>query len=89
MLGRADHVGKESTQMPEEGLEGAWANARMFPEPAPDEWTTELLPLLRDWTTPAVARCLGVNVSTVKRWKAGRMRPHPKQLPPLAALLRR
>jgi hypothetical protein len=88
VLGPAVHVGKESTQMPEGGFEGVWATDRVLPESGPDEWTTELLALLRDWSSPAVARCLGVNVSTVKRWKAGRMRPHPKQLAALAAVLR-
>jgi hypothetical protein len=88
-LGRAVHVGKESTQLLREGLEGAWANMRVLAEPEPDEWTTELLPRLREASTADVARTLGVNASTVKRWKTGTMRPHPKQLAALAAVLNR
>lgn len=79
-LGPAVHVSKESTQVSEEGLEGAWAHVRVLAEPAPDEWLTKLLPTLRCRGTVDVARALGVNVSTVKRWKAGEMRPHARQL---------
>jgi hypothetical protein len=85
-LGAATHISKESTQLSAGGLEGIYRRTQSL-EPAHDEWP-ELLATLRDWSTPAVARCLGVNESTVKRWKTGGMRPRPKQRAALAALLR-
>ena len=86
-LGPAIHVGKESTQLLEQGLEGAWARTKILREP--DEWTTHLRPALVRKRTTEVAGALRVNVSTVKRWKAGQMRPHARQLAMLREWLER
>ena len=58
-----------------------------YGDPRRDAWAVELLPRLREASTTEVARALGVNVSTVKRWKSGAMRPHPRQVAALAAVL--
>jgi hypothetical protein len=86
-VGSIVHVGKESTQLGHDGLEGAWRRVKIIREPAPDEWTMELLPLLRGCSSATVARGVGVNRSTVKRWKAGEQRPHRAMLERLLTML--
>ena len=86
-LGPPTHISKETTQLSAGGLEGVYRRTQSL-EPAHDDWP-EVLATLRTAGTAEVARGLGANESTVKRWKGGRMRPHPKQLAALAALLRR
>ena len=45
----------------------------------------------RGWPTPAVARSVGVSVSTVEKWRTGERTPRTQTLlvPALDALLRR
>jgi hypothetical protein len=62
--------------------------ATEYVDPRRDVWTLEMLPALRARSTLAVARSLGVDVSTVKRWKTGSMRPHSGQLTALREWLR-
>lgn len=78
-IGDVVHVGKESTQLGGDGLEGAWRRVKVYREPGPDEWTATLLPLLQATSTAEVAGALGVDRSTVKRWKTG-ARPHQRML---------
>jgi hypothetical protein len=87
-LGLARHIGKETTQLDFEGLEGAWPRVRVFDEPEVDVWAIELLPKLRARPTGDVALALAVHPSTVKRWKSGDMRPRPRHIADLARLLR-
>lgn len=51
-----------------------------------DPRVTEVLPWLRDQPTTAIARVLGVDRSTVKRWKAGAQVPRDRARATLAAL---
>jgi len=81
------HVGKESTLLDREALEGAWRRVKVFHEPEPDEWEEVLLPLLLETPTAEITRRLGVDRSTVKRWKTGVMRPHPRRRASLAAVV--
>jgi hypothetical protein len=74
-IGTAVHVGKESTQLSGDGLEGAWRRVKDFREPGHGEWETALLPALHRTATAVIARGLGVDRSTVKRRKVGTQRP--------------
>ena len=56
-------------------------------DPGRTYWERDLLPRLRTTPTVALARELGVNVSTVKRWKSGVMVPHRRQRDELRRVL--
>jgi hypothetical protein len=88
--GRIRYIGKESNLVDEvdAGLIHDQDEVSLeYIDPRRDTWVMNLLPRLRAASSGAVARALGVNLSTVKRWKAGGQRPRPAQLRALAALL--
>jgi hypothetical protein len=77
VAGRIRYVGKESNRL--EDVDGGLVHdadevSTEYVDPRRDLWVSETLPSLRLRSTAAIARELKVNVSTVKRWKAGRMR---------------
>lgn len=91
VAGRIRYIGKESNALEEvdadlvhdlDEVSTEYVDARR------DVWSAEVMPRLRETATAYVARALGVNVSTVKRWKTGEMRPHPRTLAALRAWLR-
>jgi len=53
------HVGKESTQLDGEALEGPWRRVKVYKEPEPDERQEVLLPRLLDMPTAEIARRMG------------------------------
>jgi DNA-binding transcriptional regulator YiaG len=83
VAGRMRYIGKESTRLADVDagfVHEADEVSTEYVDPRRDIWSTEILPRLREASTTAIARELGVNVSTVKRWKAGAQRAHPMQL---------
>ena len=60
---------------------------KILAEPQPDEWTTELMPILLERPTADIARLSGVNRSTVNRWKAEEQRPRAAMIARLRSML--
>jgi hypothetical protein len=84
-IGNTVHVGKESTQLDRGALEGAWRRVKVYKEPEPDEWEEVLLPRLLEMPTAEIARRMGVDRSTVKRWKWGGQCPRAHAIARLRA----
>lgn len=92
VAGRIRYIGKESNALEDVDADLVHAVEDVsteYGDSRRDAWTVELLPRLRGASTAVIARELGVNVSTVKRWRAGGMRPHAGHLATLAAVLGR
>jgi len=77
-LGGPIHVGKESSALKEsEILARDVAEVRSdYGQGERDVWTTMILPALREIPRSVVARKLGVDESTVRRWRTRRARPN-------------
>jgi DNA-directed RNA polymerase specialized sigma24 family protein len=69
-------------------LEGAWRRVKVYDEPEPDEWQEVLLPRLKEMATAEIARRMGVDRSTVKRWKSGVQRPRREMMARLREFIR-
>jgi hypothetical protein len=58
-----------------------------YPDPSRDEWETKLLPALKSIPLRQAEELTGFPRTTLKDWRAGRSRPHPKNLQLLKQLL--
>jgi hypothetical protein len=87
---RVRYIGKESNRIDEVDAELVHDEEDVsteYVDPRRAGWQRDTLPRLGAVPTSALARELGVNVSTVKRWKAGAMTPHTRHREAIGRLL--
>ncbi len=90
VAGRIRYIGKESNRVDDvdAGLvHDPTEVSTEYVDPRRGLWILDILPRLQAAQTIAIASELGVNVSSVKRWKSGAMTPHRKMQERVARLL--